>query len=134
MSASTVLTTAIQIRRSRLLGLIGAVAGLTAVVTWLLVSVAFDRSTSTAADAQPKVALEASSAADDARRVPSIMSLTPARLAAGALGTGYALPSEEAGPTVESVLASMSPGTRRSTTAIMNLTFAQLAAGAAGHP
>ena len=41
--------------------------------------------------------------------VPSIMSLTPARLAAGALGTGYALPSTSSGPTMESVLASMSP-------------------------
>ena len=74
------------------------------------------------------------SAAQDASRVPSIMSLTPARLAAHALGIGYALPEPETGPTVESVLASMSPATRRYTRAIMNLTFAQLAAGAAGQP
>lgn len=64
----------------------------------------------------------------------SIMSLTPAQLAARALGTGYALPTSQSGPTVESVLASMSPETRRYTEAVMGLTFEQLAAGAAGHP
>jgi hypothetical protein len=64
----------------------------------------------------------------------SIMSLTPAQLAANALGTGYALPTKQAGPTVDSVLASMSPETRRYTEAVMDLTFEQLAAGAAGHP
>ena len=61
-------------------------------------------------------------------------SLTPAGLAANALGTGYALPSPHKGPSVESVLASMSPQTREYTKRIMNLTFAQLAAGAAGQP
>ena len=70
----------------------------------------------------------------DARRGPSIMSLTAADLAANALGTGYALPSTHKGPSVESVLASMSPQTREYTKRIMNLTFAQLAAGAAGQP
>ena len=64
----------------------------------------------------------------------SIMALTPARFAAGALGAGYALPSRQSGPTVASVLASMSPQTRRYTEAVMSLTFAQLAAGAAGSP
>ena len=64
----------------------------------------------------------------------SIMALTPARLEAGALGIGYALPSAKASPTLESVLASMTPQTRRYTRAIMALTFAQLAAGAAGSP
>ena len=64
----------------------------------------------------------------------SIMSLTPAQLANNALGTGYALPSAQSGPTVASVLASMSPSTRRYTKAIMSLTFAQLKAGAAGSP
>ena len=63
-----------------------------------------------------------------------IMSLTPARLAAGALGTSYALASAPSGPTMESVLASMTPETRRYTEAIMSLTFTQLAAGAGGHP
>jgi preprotein translocase subunit SecG len=64
----------------------------------------------------------------------SIMALTPARFAAGALGTGYALPTSPSGPTLASVLASMSPQTRRYTKALMSLTFAQLAAGAAGSP
>ena len=62
------------------------------------------------------------------------MSLTPARLAAGALGLGYALPHVQRGPTMESILASMSPETRRYTRAVMALTFRQLAAGAAGSP
>jgi hypothetical protein len=74
------------------------------------------------------------SAAADARRVPSIMALTPRRLAAGALGSGYALPTVDRGPTTATVLAAMSPRTRRYTKAIMSLTFRQLAAGAAGHP
>jgi hypothetical protein len=63
-----------------------------------------------------------------------IMALTPARLAAGALGTGYQLPRAQHGPTIASVLASMDPKTRRYTEKIMALTFTQLAAGAAGHP
>lgn len=68
-----------------------------------------------------------------------VMSLTPARLAAGALGLGYALPTVplptgQHGPTIASVFASMSPETRAYTKAIMSLTFAQLAAGAAGSP
>jgi hypothetical protein len=75
-----------------------------------------------------------SSAAQDARRVPSIMSLTPARLAAGALGTGYAIPRAPTGPTMTSVLSAMSPETQRYTKAIMSLTFTQLAAGAGGSP
>jgi hypothetical protein len=62
------------------------------------------------------------------------MSLTPMQLPVGALGTGYAPPTEQPGLTVESVLASMSPQTRRDTERLMNLTFEQLAAGAAGHP
>jgi hypothetical protein len=60
------------------------------------------------------------------------MSLTPAELAGGALGTGYALPIAQSGPTTASILASMSPQTREYTKRIMNLTFAQLAAGAGG--
>jgi N-methylhydantoinase A/oxoprolinase/acetone carboxylase beta subunit len=63
-----------------------------------------------------------------------LMSLTPARLAAGALCSGYALPSTTTGPTTASVLTSMSPQTRRYTKAVTSLTFAQLAAGAAGSP
>jgi len=70
----------------------------------------------------------------DSTRTPSVMSVTPAGLAANALGTGYALPSAQEGPSVESVLASMTPQTREYTKRIMNLTFTQLAAGAAGQP
>jgi hypothetical protein len=70
----------------------------------------------------------------DAGRTPWIRSLTPAGLAANALGTGHALPNAQKGPSVESILASMSPQTREYTKRIMNLTFAQLAAGAAGQP
>jgi hypothetical protein len=70
----------------------------------------------------------------DTPRGPSIMSLTPADLAANALGTGYALPTVQKGSSVESVLASMSPQTREYTKRIMNLTFDQLGAGAAGSP
>ena len=66
--------------------------------------------------------------------MPSILSLTPAELANGALGTSYALMRTSNGPTTASVLASMSPQTRRYTKAVMSLTFAQLAAGAAGSP
>jgi len=63
-----------------------------------------------------------------------IMSLTPARFAAGAFDYGYALPRVQHGPTMASVLASMSPSTRRYTRAVMALTFSQLKAGAAGSP
>ena len=79
-------------------------------------------------------AVPTGSAAQDAKRVPSIMTLTPARLAAGALGTSYALPTQEHGPTLASVLAAMDPRTRAYTKKIMALTFNQLAAGAAGSP
>ena len=64
----------------------------------------------------------------------SIMSLTPERLADGGLGLGYALPSAHPLPSTASVLATMSPSTRRYTKAVTALTFAQLKAGAAGSP
>jgi hypothetical protein len=62
----------------------------------------------------------------------TLMQLTPGQIAGGTLG-GYALPNEN-GPSLQQVLASMSPQTRRYTERIMSLTFQQLAAGAAGHP
>jgi hypothetical protein len=62
----------------------------------------------------------------------TLMRLTPGQIAGGALG-GYALPTAQ-GPSLQQVLASMSPQTRRYTERIMSLTFQQLAAGAAGHP
>jgi hypothetical protein len=79
-------------------------------------------------------AIPSASAAQDAARVPSIMQLTPAQLAAGGYGVGYGLPTTQTGPTLARVLASMSPQTRRYTEAIMAQTFAQLAAGGAGAP
>jgi type VI protein secretion system component VasK len=135
MSTSIAIPTTIQIKRNRLLALVTAVAVLAAAITWIIVHFAFDANASAAASsAQPVAPAFASSATIDAGRVPSLMSLSPARLAAGALGTGYALPTAHQGPTLASVLASMSPQTRRYTKAVTSLTFAQLAAGAAGHP
>jgi hypothetical protein len=135
MNVSASIPATVQIRRSRLLVLVAVVAALAAAVTWVVVALVFHSGTSDAAsNARTSVAVHVSSAAQDARSVPSLMSLTPARLAAGALGTGYTLPSAQSGPTMASVLASMSPQTRRYTKAVMALTFTQLKAGAAGHP
>ena len=130
MTVSTSIPATVEIRRSRLLGLVVAVAAIAAVVTWALVALAFNSgSTSVTASSAKPAFIPAS-----APKGPSIMSLTPSDLAANALGTGYQLPTAQHGPTLASVLASMSPATRRYTKAIMNLSFAQLAAGAAGHP
>ena len=135
MSTSIAIPATIQIKRNRLLTLVAAVAVLAAAITWIIVNFAFDTNASTApSSAEPVAPAVASSASIDAGRVPSLMSLSPARLAAGALGTGYALPTAQEGPTLASVLASMSPQTRRYTKTVTSLTFAQLAAGAAGHP
>jgi hypothetical protein len=143
MSTYPSIPATVEIRRGRLIGLVVAVAVLAAAVTWILVAVAFDGgSPTTSATAAPTIrgymstfgthpAVVTDTPAAQGR---SIMSLTAADLAAHALGTGYALPSAQKGPTVESVLASMSPQTREYTKRIMNLTFAQLAAGAAGQP
>jgi hypothetical protein len=105
-------------------------AGLTAAVFVFAVGTGSEQSAPSIPAKAPAVAAPAA----QTHAVDPIMSLTPARLAAGALGTGYALPTVPRGPTVESVLASMSPQTRAYTKAIMSLTFAQLAAGAGGHP
>jgi hypothetical protein len=135
MNLSTTIPATVQIGRARLFGVIGGVAALAAVITWMLLALAFDNGTSAATSSvQTDAVAPISSAAQDARRVPSIMSLTPALLAAGALGTGYALPSAQRGPTKESVLSSMSSKTRGYTEAVVALTFEQLAAGAAGSP
>jgi hypothetical protein len=131
MSSASIPAT-VQIRRSRLVGLIGVAAALAAAISWVALSFTADGgSASRPASALPAAA---SSPLQDAARDRSIMSLTPAQLAAGALGTGYQLPIARTGPTTASILASMSPQTRRYTRAVMGLTFAQLAAGAAGHP
>src|SRR4029077_411768 len=72
-------------------------------------------------------AVQASPSPHHGYALDPIMSLTPARLAAGALGTSYALPTASSRATMSSVLASMSPQTRAYTKAVMALTFAQLA-------
>ena len=86
-----------------------------------------------AASAKPRP-ISARPALPNSPAMATIMALSPARLAAGAFDSRYALPAKQSGPTMASVLASMSPATRRYTEAIMSLTFAQLAAGAAGSP
>jgi hypothetical protein len=129
MNASITAPATVQISRNRLLGLVAGVAALAAGITWVLAAVEFDNGSSTARPAEPARISYATPP-----RAFSLMKLTPARLAAGALGTGYQLPTTQSGPTLESVLASMSPQTRRWTAAVTSLTFDQLAAGAAGHP
>jgi hypothetical protein len=153
MSTYPSIPATVELRRGRFFGLVVGIAALTAAVTWALSAYAFDSGSATTAssgsqvseivDPLPPASLHfrvvagpgsATSAAQDARRVTPIMSLSAADLAANALGTGYAVPSAHEGPSVESVLASMSPRTREYTKRIMSLTFAQLAAGAAGQP
>ncbi len=157
MSTYPSIPATVEIKRGRLFGLVVGIAALTAAVTWVISAYAFDSggSTTTATPAvqgymsylgphpatvtdtpavQGYMSYLGQRTGADTTRAPSIMSLTPAGLAANALGTGYALPSAQTGPSVESVLASMSPQTREYTKRIMNLTFAQLAAGAAGQP
>jgi hypothetical protein len=137
----------VEIKRGRLFGLVVGIAALAAAVTWAISAYAFQSggSTTTAAPTvqgymsylgpHPTTGTPTVQRSGvDTTRSPSIMSLTPADLAGNALGTGYALPSAQERPSVESILASMSPQTREYTTRIMNLTFAQLAAGAAGQP
>jgi hypothetical protein len=135
MSTYPSIPATVEIKRGRFIGLVVAVAVLAAAVTGIVVAFAFDNGSSTAgSNSKTSVVTSASSAAQDARKVTPIMSLTAADLAANALGTGYAVPSAQKEPSVESVLASMSPQTREYTKRIMNLTFAQLGAGAAGQP
>ena len=86
-----------------------------------------------AASTSPR-SISAQQSLPNSEAMSTIMALTPGRLAAGAFDSRYALPAKQTGPTLASVLASMSPATRRHTEAIMSLTFAQLAAGAAGSP
>ncbi len=133
MSASTSIPPTAWISRSRLLGLIGGVAALAAAVT-AVVLVFAGGSSAAPAKSRPLMPVAGRSPMQDAGRDPSIMTLTPARLAAGALGTGYQLPIRHTGPTMAAVLRSMSPQTRAYTEAVMGLTFRQLKAGAAGAP
>jgi len=125
----------VPLRRGHLLAVIVAAIVLSAAVTWTVSRFAVGTTVKEAPGVTQQQAPAASSrpAAHAPSREAVIMSITPAALAAGALG-GYALPSLRHGPTLQSVLASMSPSTRRYTQAVMNLTFGQLKAGAAGSP
>jgi hypothetical protein len=113
--------------------LIGA-AALAAVVIGAVLALTFTSNDTTSKSAATGAAGSVSSTPRYASTTATIMALTPARFAAGALDYGYALPQVPHGPTVASVLASLSPSTRRYTKAVMALTFAQLKAGAAGSP
>jgi len=119
-------TTTEPLTRSRNRRLIAGAAVLAAVATGAVLALTTGVGTTKMSGSTPQASTPAPSF--------SIMSLTPAQLAGGALGLGYALPSTQSGPTTASVLASMSPSTRRYTKAITALTFAQLKAGAAGSP
>jgi hypothetical protein len=132
MSIATTAPSTVQIRRSHLLTLIVGVATVAAAITWAVTTVAAGSGNEAAAkSASVRNPLTAVAKTPE---VSSIFKLTAARLAAGALGTGYQLPVKQTGPTVESVLAAMNPQTRRWTKNVMALTFEQLAAGAAGSP
>ena len=111
-----------------------AAATLAAVVIGAVLALTIGRDGSTSKAAAPAGAKSVSTASQGGSTMAMIMSLTPAQFAAGALDYGYALPQVHRGPTMASVLASMSPSTRRYTKAVMSLTFAQLKAGAAGSP
>jgi len=116
-------------RRWLVIGAAALVAGVIGVVLALTLT-----SNGTTSKSAATRASGSASSAPHGGTMATIMSLTPARFAAGALDYGYALPQVQHGPTVAQVLASLSPSTRRYTSAVMALTFAQLKAGAAGSP
>ena len=159
MSTYPSIPATVEIKRGRLFGLVVRVAALAAAVTWVLSAYAFDNGSSatSAVDGAGRPGLHvlprpAPGYGDRHARSPGLHVLPgPAHRRGHDWGsldhvrdTGWSR-SERArnwlrppecpqGPSVESVLASMSPQTREYTKRIMNLTFAQLAAGAAGHP
>ena len=160
MTVSPSIPHTVEMRRSRLVGVVTAVALVAALITWALLTFAVDTGTETAtrsksvppakqaaavkqfANGIGKIAQAQQNAAvldalahrpPSTRSVRSVMDLTPGDLAGGGLW-GYALPNRQSGPTLAEVLASMSPESRRYVTTLMTLTFRQLAEGAAGHP
>ena len=149
MTVSPSIPSTVEMRRSRLLGLVAAVALVAAAITWVMVARVIESGPEAALGSAQAQASELTTigpsgdaylnsftspqaSVQNARSIRSIMDLTPGDLAGGAWG--YALPSRQGGPTSADILASMSPETRRYTEMIMNLTFEQLAAGAAGQP
>jgi hypothetical protein len=159
MTVSASIPPTIQMRRSRLLGLLAAIAAVAAAITWAVLAFAATTGTETATATQSvppaeqaavkqfangisRIAQAQQNAAvldalglrpQSTRSVRSVMDLTPGDLAGGGLW-GYALPSRQSGPTLAEVLASMSPESRSYVTTLMRLTFRQLAEGAAGSP
>jgi hypothetical protein len=126
-------TVAPRIAGQRRWFVIGA-AALAAVVIGAVLALTVGRGSTTSESAATSGSGSVSTASQGGSTMATIMALTPARFAAGALDYGYALPQVQHGPTMASVLASLSPATRRYTKAVMSLTFAQLKAGAAGSP
>lgn len=154
MSYSHSIPASVRLSRTQLVGMVVAVAALTAAVTWAVSSLAFDTAASGGASSSQTSSSRVGAAkrtpasftmtrtqieglstmAQQERRADPLMSTTPAQLAGLGLGTGYQLPTEQGTRTGAAVLASMSPATRRYTESILNLTFEQLAAGGAGQP
>jgi hypothetical protein len=129
MTVHTTITTQTQHPHRRL---VVAAAGLAAaILAGAAVAVAVGTH-GTEASTRPR-SIFAQQSLPNSTAMSTIMALTPERLT-GAFDSRYALATRKTGPTMGSVLASMSPATRRYTEAIMSLTFAQLAAGAAGSP
>ena len=122
MSVYPTTATASRSRRTRVAGGICILVAACAVALGLALS---HRGGSVQAPAQQTQAAKVA-------RPTNLMQLTPGAIAGGVLG-GYAIPTAK-GPTLQQVLDSMSPQTRRYTERLMSLTFQQLAAGAAGHP
>lgn len=120
MTASTTIPTTVQLRRSRLVGLMAVSAALAACITWALLVFAVNTGTEGSA---PTSAAVVSSLSPEARQyVEGIMALTPAQLVA-AYGT----------PRVD-VLSSLGPQEREYVEGIMALTPAQLAAAYGNEP
>jgi hypothetical protein len=160
MTVSPSIPHTVEMRRSRLVGVVTAVALVAALLTWALLTFAVDTGTETSMRSKSAPAAKQAAAVKQFENgigkigqaqqnaavldalgprlastlsVRSLMDLTPGDLAGGGLG-GYALPSRQSGPTLAEVLASMSPESRRYVTTLMRLTFRQLAEGAAGYP
>ena len=141
MSVYPSIPATVEIKRGRFFGLVAGIAALAAVVTWAVTALAFDGGSTGSGKAQAQRSPTRFPCCRTRRSTPappracrrSCRSRRPAsRPARSGSATPSRLPSS--GPTMQAVLASMSPQTRKYTQAIMNLTFAQLAAGAAGQP
>ena len=109
-------------------------AALVAVVIGAVLALTVGSRSATSGSTASADSRSVSSASQGGSTMATVMALTPARFAAGALDYGYALPQVQHSATVAQVLASLSPSTRRYTKAVMSLSFAQLKAGAAGSP